>query len=321
MQKGGYMKALKLSIVIAMVLLLIQKGYALEKIKACYGSIGVEQGIGYIAKESKSFEKNGLDVELILVAGQSIQALVSGDVKFAFMGGSPAIHAKLEGHDVVIVGGTSHLNQICVTSPEIKKVTDLKGKRAGISKFGTITEYAARIVLKKSNLQAQKDVALIQIGSGSDRIMALKSGAISMAVMERGQRLIAEKQGLTILAEINDNFLNSVWVMDRKFIKENRDIAKRVVKGIVDGLTFSEKNPEETKKILGSFFRTGDEKVISDQYIMLREYPARPYIDKKAIENALEVMKEAKAIKEGSTLKIEDFLDMTLLQEVERENK
>lgn len=152
--------------------------------------------------------------------------------------------------------------------------------------------------------------------------MGLKSGAISMALLTEGVRPIVEKEGLTILAELDESFPSSVMVMDRKFIKQNRDIAKRVVKGIVDAISFSKRNPEETKRILGRFYRTEDRKVISEQYdILTEDYPAIPYIDKKAIEDALEVMKEAKAIKEGSKLKIEEFLDMTFLQEVERENK
>ena len=102
-------------------------------------------------------------MEPVYIAGRSVSALIGGDVQFGFMGGPPAILARLGGMDVVVIAGLNGLDQILVAAPSIKDMRDLIGKKVGISRFGTTAEYGARIALGRAKLQARKDVTLIQI--------------------------------------------------------------------------------------------------------------------------------------------------------------
>ena len=62
-------------------------------------------------------------------------------------------------------------------APGISSPADLKGKSIGISRFGASSDLATRAVLKKFGMNADKDVALIQTGSTSERMAAMKAGS------------------------------------------------------------------------------------------------------------------------------------------------
>lgn len=59
-----------------------------------------------------------------------------------------------------------------VTRPHIKGLSDLKGAKLGISCFGSSSEFATRLLLKKIGVDP-KDVAILQIGNESERLVAL----------------------------------------------------------------------------------------------------------------------------------------------------
>ena len=58
----------------------------------------------------------------------------------------------------------------------MKSVEDLRGKRIAVSRFGSSADIAARHALRKFNLDPQKNVILMQLGTMSNMFGALKSG-------------------------------------------------------------------------------------------------------------------------------------------------
>src|ERR1044071_2747669 len=140
----------RLSLTIAVVLAswaLGQTGFAQSRLRASYGSLAASQVVLPLGVRSGIFQRNGINLEAIYIAGRSVSALISGDVQFGFMGGPPAILARLSGADVVIIGGLNGLDQILISVSGLKRGTDLIGKRIGISRFGTTADYGARIAL------------------------------------------------------------------------------------------------------------------------------------------------------------------------------
>ncbi len=98
------------------------------------------------------FEKNGLDVTMIYVDGGSkaTQALMSGDVPIAQVGGNAPVVARLRGADVTLIAGLLNvLAYSMIVSPEIKKPEDLRGKKLSVSRFGSNSDYATRKILLK----------------------------------------------------------------------------------------------------------------------------------------------------------------------------
>ena len=113
---------------------------AAERIRVLDSSGSALQAPFMIAREAKLLEKNNLDVEFVLVAGGSIivPVLLSGDAEIASLAPAPAILAwHTKGADLVMVaGGVDKVIQALVTRSDVAKVSDLRGKKIGVSRIG-----------------------------------------------------------------------------------------------------------------------------------------------------------------------------------------
>ena len=84
-----------------------------------------------------------------------------------------------------------------MTGPEIKRPEDLRGKRIGISRYGSLTDIILREGLRQYKLNPEKDVVILQVGGEGPRLAALKAGAVDGAMLSGDQRFQAEKLGLS----------------------------------------------------------------------------------------------------------------------------
>ena len=64
-----------------------------------------------------------------------------------------------------------------IATAAIRNPEQLKGKKIGISRFGSNTDYVVRLALNQFALAAN-DVQVIQVGGSQARLVAMKSGAI-----------------------------------------------------------------------------------------------------------------------------------------------
>ena len=141
----------------------------LEKLTIGWSAIAGSQAPFWITKEAGLFEKNGLDVIMIYLDGGSraTQAMMSGDLPIAQVGGNAPVVAKLRGADITLIAGLLNvLAYSMVVSPEIKKPEDLRGKKLTVSRFGSNSDYATRKILLKWGLRPDVDVAVLQIPGG-----------------------------------------------------------------------------------------------------------------------------------------------------------
>lgn len=291
------------------------------RLRASYGSLAVSQVVLPLGVRAGIFQRNGVNLEPIYIGGRSVAALIGGDVQFGFMGGPPAILAKVSGADVVLLAGLNGLDQILVALPSVKRAGDLVGKRVGISRFGTTADYGARIGLKKLKLQPQKDVTLIQIGDTPARIGGMLSGAIEAATLSSSEKELAVKNGFHILADPSDvEFPGNAVVTTRAFMKTNRNDVKRFLRGLVEVIEFVKTQPERSKKVLQEIYRQSDDSVTAKRYqAMVEMFPDYPYLTKGAVLSFLEILRDEGKLKDP--LNADPFLDMSLLAEIERERK
>jgi NitT/TauT family transport system substrate-binding protein len=146
----------------------------LRKIRIGYPSISSRQAQLWVAKDEGIFRKHGLDVELIFFRGGqvAIQALTGGDPPLVTIGN--VIIANLQGHDIVLVGSVenSYDQSVFARPGTMTRIEQLRGKRFGISGFGSATHNAALILFKKFSLEPTKDVTFVPTGTGPERLAA-----------------------------------------------------------------------------------------------------------------------------------------------------
>jgi ABC-type nitrate/sulfonate/bicarbonate transport system substrate-binding protein len=296
---------------------------SLHKIRIGYPSISSRQAQLWVAKDEGIFRKYGLDVELIFLRGGqvAIQALTGGDPPIVTIGN--VIIANLQGHDIVLVGSVENsYDQSVFARPGIAtRVEQLKGKRFGISGFGSATHNAALILFKKFNLEPSKDVAFVTTGTGPERLAAMSAGRIDATFFNPSEVPQAIKAGLVEIIQMADldfEVQGSGLATSRNYIKAHREIVKSALKAYVEGIYYIFANRQPALRSLSKYMRTSDQEVLDYSYQhYLKRTPKKPYPTMKGIQNLIDM--SAPQMPQAKSSKPEQFVDLSFLQELERE--
>src|SRR5215475_5211577 len=117
-----------------------------------------------------------------------------------------------------------------MAKPEIRRLEELKGKKIGISRFGSATDFGLRYAESQWPIKRQRDFAVIQIGGMPEQLTALRTKALDAAVLNAELAIVARKEGfteITDLARSGLNFPTSSIVTTRSFIKRNENTVRK----------------------------------------------------------------------------------------------
>src|SRR5437870_6344821 len=170
----------------------------LIKVVAGYGSIDGAIAPLWFAKETKLFDKRGLDVLLVGMGtgAVSLRALIAKEVDIASLAGSGLVQAALQGADTVIIA--SAINGFIFkvfAAPEITTLAQIKGKKLGVSRYGATSDFAIRLALRKWGLNPERDVNILQVGATQDVTRALQAKLLDVGVLSGTGSLLARKAG------------------------------------------------------------------------------------------------------------------------------
>ena len=222
--------------------------FAADKLRIGYSGATITNSMLWVTQEGRLFEKNGIDAEVLYLQttlGQT--ALIAGEIQMCVYSASLLTPARLQGADVVMLLSFLHKPIYrLVVKPEIRSVADLRGKRVGVTRFGTVSDWTTRL-LSRLGLDAEKDVVLVQSGDVPVLVNSLAVGkSIDAAIMQppydkklaaMGLRVLLNMQEMDIV--LQQTGLNTT----QKFIARNPDIVRRVVKSMIDGIHFMRNNP------------------------------------------------------------------------------
>jgi len=251
----------------------------------------------------------------------AIQALTGGDPPIVTIGN--VIIANLQGHDIVLVGSVenSYDQSVFARPGTFTQVEQLRGKRFGISGFGSATHNAALILFKKYNLEPVKDVAFVPTGTGPERLAAMSAGRIDATFFNPSEVPQALKAGfveIIQMADIGFEVQGSGLATSRSYIKSCRDTVKSALKAYIEGIYFAFANKAATLKSLARYMRTSDQEVLDYSYQhYLKRTPKKPYPTMKGIQNLID-MSVAQS-PQAKSAKPEQFIDLSFLQELEAE--
>src|SRR5947208_4377766 len=161
------MKKVQFFTIASLLLVPVLPVHSQEKIRVGQGSISLQSGLMHIGKDRGLFAKYGLVTETIYIPGGStnIQVLISGNLDLSQLSGAPGVAANLEGADIVYFAGLlDKLNYQLITRPEIKSVEQVKGKKLGVSRFGSSADFGLRALLKRVGVDPAREVSILQIG-------------------------------------------------------------------------------------------------------------------------------------------------------------
>jgi ABC-type nitrate/sulfonate/bicarbonate transport system substrate-binding protein len=270
----------------------------------------------WITKEAKLFEKYGNTVQLIFIQGASsaAAALSSGDAQVGMF--SPQVVISTPALDLVMFGrlGNSMDNRIFARKG-IKSIKEVK--RVAISRFGSNADFAARFLLQREGLKPDIDVALLQVGNQSNRIVAVETNNADAAMLTPPMTLQARKLGLTLLidaSKLNIPYSSLMFVARRPYLTKNRADLVNFTKAMIEGVAYYKANKEFSLKVLAKYMKVQDREVLEENFreydFPLKPYPAREYYELPIQEVG---KKDPKVLKENP----ERFADMSLVKEIE----
>ncbi len=291
-----------------------------------YAAEGAAGAALWVAKETGLFDKYGVDISLKRLSGSSliVQAMVGGETPIAQIGGPAVVDARLAGADLVYVASVIGTMVASIYSlPSITKIEDLRGKKIGVTRFGSITDFFARYALKTKGLLPERDVAIVQMNELSSTLSALKIGAIQAGVITAPVTLQTRKLGLRELVDmtkIGGPFPgNGIAVTgDYLRLKETRETLRRFMKGYVEGISIAVKDREQTLKIISQYSRTTDPEILQETYdvIVAKAFLRVPYPSVEGFKTVLDFIAETRDTK-AKTIDPKSIVDSTFVRELD----
>lgn len=294
----------------------------LKKISIPYPAISGAYGPFWLAVDAGLFARNGLEVETPYISGGSkvAQAMVAGQFPVGFMAGDAAVRANLAGGDLVMIASSvgTMLAQL-MTVKDIKRMDDLKGKSIGVTRFGTVTDFAARYGLKKYGLEPEKDVAILQIGGNPEIMAAMQTGGIQGGVITPPFNVDGRKMGFNELLDLSTlglDYQQSGLATTRSFIKSDEDTVRRVIKSYVEGVRLYFADPKQAMQALQKYAKIDDPEVLQGTYdSYLNNHQRAPYPTVKGIQFILD--ETAREEPKAKTANPESFVDLHFIKELE----
>jgi len=278
----------------------------------------------FVARDAGFLSKYGLDARIVVFDAGSIlaQAALSGEVKISVSSGPATIASRSQGADTIIVAACVNiLPYSLVAAKDITEWSQLKGKKLAISRFGSGTDTAVRLVLKKYGLDPAKDVIIVQLGTQPNRFQALAAGAIDATVISPPLDIAAKKQGYPIVVNITElgiPYPQQVIETTDRFTRESPHTVKSFLKGFIEGVRYALTHKEETKKIITKYLKTTDPEILEATYqSFVQVTDPSCYPNMEGMRNAMdEVAARVPAIKNK---KPEDFVNTHVLRDLEKE--
>lgn len=293
-----------------------------KRIAVGYSAISATQSGFYLAKDAKIFEKHGLFVDPVYVAGASRiqQAMIAGEFTLA-LGGGNIVTVNLAGGDVVIVGGVVNVPSFYLfVQPSIKRQEDLKGKALGITRYGASTDGSLRLLLKKWRLEPDRDVKIIQMGGQPEILAGMQAGVVQGGILSSPGDFKAKKAGFAMLANFAKegiDYPTTGLVSTRSTISKDRDTVKRFLMAYSEAVDRLFRDKELAMKVIGKWTRTRDRETLESSYEYATNFIERPpHLPYKAIENIISETADTDPRAKGK--KAEEFIDSSIYNELDK---
>jgi NitT/TauT family transport system substrate-binding protein len=290
-----------------------------DRVRIGYSSISGAYTPIWVAHDAGYFAKEGLVDDIILIPSgtQLAQVTVAGEIDIGSLNGSSAIAAALSGADLKIIGNSGNKMVFSLyVRPEIKNVDGLRGKKIGITRFGSAPDISVRYALRKYNINPDKDLTLIQLGFMATVAAGLQGGSIEGGVVSPPTQFAIDKAGFRELISITDMdyaFPNPALVAVGSIIRSKPDVINRFMRAYTRGVHRARTDREFTYKSMAKYTKINDPVVIQKAYdfYMSKVLERTPSVNMAGVVNVLEDL--AKTVPAAKGAKPEQFVDLRFL--------
>ena len=241
---------------------------ALEKVRLAWAEPASCHAPLPFAIEKGMFRKQNLDIELTfhgLVGADILEAIASGKTDMGthlLVDWLKPLHESRA--DVKVIAGTHDGCQRILASSKtskIEKVEDLKGKTIAVGAIGDVAYTAFLVTIAKAGLDPHKDVSWVAI-SYDQLGKAVNSGeADALATLDAMAYLYKKEYDLREIANTQTGHYHDMLccclAVRGDFLRNNRDVARRVTSVIFDVYDYTAANPQEVAAFYVEKYKPG----------------------------------------------------------------
>ena len=293
------------------------------KVRLNWSAIAAGQSGIWIAHDEGLFKKNGLDVELLHIPSSSliIQTILAGEVAISYVDGRNTIQSNLTGSDMVLIAGvTNRFPFTFMARPEFKRVSDLRGKRIGVTRVGSSTHTVTLYVLNQAGLKPG-DYEIVPLGEVPNILIALAAGRIDAGPLSSPTTIRGRKAGLVDLAtpaKDGPEYVSIAVGATRAYIRANAEIVRRFMRAYAEAVHLFKSNKPIALKALQRYTRVTDLEILEETHKEYRELiESVPYTSRRGIETILAEL--AASDPKARQAKPDDFVDLRFVAELERD--
>lgn len=313
-------------VAVFLIALIPSRAYSQDKIKIAYSSTDTLNQLWTIPQETGLYKKNGLDVDMVYIGSTTvgISAIIAQDIQIGNAAGSGVANANVRGAETVSVGCMINvLAYELVVLDSVKSAEDLKGKSIGISRFGSVSDVAARELLKGLGLRPMEDVKILQVGGAAERAAGFSRGLIAGFPSPPGNvHLIPGGLPHRILANMSDlkkpyplPFICAVTT--KSYLAKNRSVVRRVMMSLIEAAHYFKTNKDGAQKIVAKYQRGANKAYLDSSYDSTVKILERvPYTTREGMKIQLDdALKQAP----GSKVTVDSLIDDSVVRELEKE--
>lgn len=300
----------------------------LDTLNVSYASVTGSRIPLWVAKDAGLFEKNGLHVNLVVIAAgnAAIGALASGDVEILGAPGSTTMLSAAKGMPFAIIGTFGPSAWKLAAHPSITQIEQLRGKTVGISRPGTTVEFATKRALVKLGLTPGKDVNLLATGlaESNKRLLVMHQGKIDATLVSPDNLYEAEQKNMkvSVLSDLKDLGIftsASDLSVKRDFLKNQRQRARGFMMAFCEAIALARANKNLALMSFRKHMRETDGRRLDNLYknYVIDFLPTKPYPMEEVIQTEIENLTPTTPEFRGK--KPTDFVDKSILGDLERE--
>jgi NitT/TauT family transport system substrate-binding protein len=191
----------------------------------------------YVAVDQGTFAKQGLQADLVEFRGGSelIKAVVSRSVDVGVVSLAEITSGIDAGQPLkAFYAGFNIPDFDWYGAPSIKSLADARGKRIGITQYGSSTDFITRYALAVNGLNPSKDVQIIQAGPPATRLAAMQAGQLDISIFSTPEKFLAEERGYKLIysqKQLSDDYPQHLIFATEPFLASHPNTIKALLRG------------------------------------------------------------------------------------------
>jgi ABC-type nitrate/sulfonate/bicarbonate transport system substrate-binding protein len=275
-----------------------------------------------VASKKGFYTQDALQPEFIMMRPSIIPAaLTNGEIQYTTATGTAA-GAILRGFPfkIVIYFSTRPMDSL-VVKPQIKSVSDLRGKIVGVDAPGASTHVLTTLILRKYHVDPEKDAKVLAIGDEDVRLQHLKQGQIDAAMLGPQGVVLARRAGLKTLLDVADEIdLPFVGMATAtSMIDRQRTDLKKFLMATLRGIRYSNdaRNRNEMIGLLSSWLRLDQETAEHTYNVFIKGVSKDGALSRAGMEALVNERK--RQVKFNGEVPLDRVFDFSIVEEVNRE--